>query len=193
MYNIKSVLLAHHKDDVIENIFANVCRGRNLLDLGVIKQDAMIHNINIGRPMIEYYKTTIYDFAHRYQVPYFKHTTPDWSIRGKYRKNIYPAVEDAFTNNVKENIIHMSNQSNEWKTLIMKNILAPFMDEVINANDEEITFNVKKYKDYPMCFWNVIIMENFNTKGYTSPSKRSIHTFMTAIQSNNTIRKIALF
>ena len=29
-------MLGHHKDDVIENIFNNVCRGRNLLDLPIM-------------------------------------------------------------------------------------------------------------------------------------------------------------
>ena len=32
------ILLAHHKDDIVENIFANVCRGRYILDLAVIKK-----------------------------------------------------------------------------------------------------------------------------------------------------------
>ena len=31
--NIDYVLLAHHKDDIIENVFANICRGRNYLRL----------------------------------------------------------------------------------------------------------------------------------------------------------------
>ena len=191
LYHIECVLLAHHKDDIVENIFANVCRGRNLLDLAVIKQDTMINNINIGRPMTEFYKNAIYDFAHMYQVPYFKDTTPDWSVRGKYRKHIYPAVEDAFTNNVKKNIIHMSNQSNEWNMLIMKEILSPFMEQVC-INENVVTFNVTKYINYPMCFWNVIFMNIFNKHGYKCPSKKSIQAFLNTIQDLNTTRNITL-
>ena len=70
--NIDYVLLAHHKDDIIENIFANICRGRNYLDLAVIREHTVISGIKIGRPMINYYKTVVYDFAYKYQVPYFQ-------------------------------------------------------------------------------------------------------------------------
>ena len=99
------MLLAHHKDDIVENIFANVCRGRNILDLAVIKEKACIDGVNIGRPMIDVYKKPVYEFAEKYQIPYFKDTTPGWSIRGKYRNQIYPLIEDTFTKNVKDNLL----------------------------------------------------------------------------------------
>ena len=56
------------------------------------------------RPMIKFYKQPIYDFADKYQIPYFKDTTPDWSVRGKYRNKILPIIEDTFSKNVKENL-----------------------------------------------------------------------------------------
>ena len=63
--NIDYVLLAHHKDDIIENVFANICRGRNYLDLAVIREHTTISDIKIGRPMINYYKTVIYEQTHK--------------------------------------------------------------------------------------------------------------------------------
>ena len=93
--NLDLILLAHHKDDIVENIFANVCRGRYILDLAVIKEFTTMNNINIGRPLIEFYKQVILEFAEKNEVPHFKDTTPDWSVRGKYRRRIYPLIEDA--------------------------------------------------------------------------------------------------
>ena len=84
------ILLAHHKDDIVENIFANVCRGRYILNLAVIKETTSIDDVTIMRPLIAHYKRDIYEFAEIYQVPYFKDTTPTWSVRGKYRNNIAP-------------------------------------------------------------------------------------------------------
>lgn len=191
--NVDCVLLAHHKDDIVENIFANVCRGRNLLDLAVIKKDSVIHNIHFGRPMNDFYKDTIYEFAHMYQVPYFKDTTPDWSVRGKYRNVIYPKIEDAFTPHVKENLIGLSNQSNEWNELVEMAIIVPFMNSVeiedrgvstVNAIST-VTFHVDKVIDYPACFWNVVFMKLFNQFGRKCPSKKSIQSFMTSMKAKS--------
>ena len=79
--NLDYILLAHHKDDIIENIFTNFCKGNNFLNLSVIKEYNTILNVNILRPLINYYKKDIYDYAHYYEVPYFLDTTPNWSIR----------------------------------------------------------------------------------------------------------------
>ena len=43
--NADTILLGHHKDDIIENIFANVCRGRYILDLAVIQKTCNIDDV----------------------------------------------------------------------------------------------------------------------------------------------------
>ena len=188
------VLLAHHKDDVVENIFANGCRGRNRLDLAIIKDNSIIRNINFGRPLSNHFKESIYKFAHLYQIPYFKDTTPDWSIRGKYRNVIYPSIENAFTKNVKNNLLNLSRQSNEWNELIEFQLIVPFMKKV-NFDENNISFDIEKYLNYPLCFWNLIFMKIFNQFGYKCPSRKSIQTCIFMIksnQNNNTLHNITL-
>ena len=192
--NAAYVLLAHHKDDIVENIFANVCRGRNLLDLAVIKEDNIISNINIGRPLHNFYKSAIYEFAHSYQVPYFKDTTPNWSIRGKYRNRIYPTVEDAFTPNIKENLIGLSTQSNEWNDLIRCEIIQPFLMNVRWTTKDEATtmlFNTKGHIHYPACFWNIVFMNLFNEQGHPSPSRKSVQSLLNRIKKMNENQDVA--
>ena len=181
--NVETILLGHHKDDIVENIFANVCRGRYILDLAVIKEKSLIDNITIGRPMIDFYKTVIYDFAHKYQIPYFKDTTPDWSVRGKYRNKIYPIIEDAFSKNIKENLIGLSNQSYEWNELVTNKIIEPFINN-INFDSNSLEFDIEKHKNYPLCFWNVIFMNLFNKYGYGCPSRKAIQTFISTINKD---------
>ena len=182
--NINMILLGHHKDDIVENIFANVCRGRYILDLAVIKKESIVENVNIGRPMIDFYKKSIYEFANLYQVPYFKDTTPGWSVRGKYRNEIYPKIEDAFTPNVKENLIGLSKQSYEWNNLVQEQIIKPFMDNVVYFQDG-VTFNIEEYYNYPLCFWNIIFMNIFYKFNKSCPSRKGIQNFMNTIQEKN--------
>jgi tRNA(Ile)-lysidine synthetase-like protein len=184
--NCYHILLAHHKDDIIENIFANVCRGRYILDLGVINEKSMISNVTIIRPMIEYYKENIYNFSHNNNIPYFKDTTPDWSVRGKYRNRIFPLLEDTFSKNIKENLLGLSKQSYEWNNLITNEIIKPFMDQIIFNNEENYcVFNVTNYNNYPLCFWNVVFMKIFYNFGKNCPSRKGIQTFMNSIKTKN--------
>ncbi len=184
--NIDQILLGHHKDDIVENIFANVCRGRNILDLAVIRPTCVIEGVNIARPMLDFYKDDIYLFASVFQVPYFKDTTPEWSVRGKYRNNIFPLLEDTFTNNIKDNLIGLSNQSDQWNELIQKKITGPFMKNIKFCDSSNICeFNVENYNDYPMAFWTTIFSNIFFHYGKTSPSRRAIQTFMNSIKTKN--------
>ena len=186
--NLDLILLAHHKDDIVENIFANVCRGRYILDLAVIKELSTMNDMNIGRPLIEYYKQVILEFAEKHQVPYFKDTTPDWSVRGKYRRRIYPLIEDAFTKNVKDNLIGLSVQSYEWNELVQKDIIKPFMNKIkftFDINDGLAEYNIREYKNYPLCFWNTVLMNVFNKFGYNCPSRKGIQNYMNNINKES--------
>lgn len=188
LYNeeCSNIILAHHKDDVIENIFANVCRGRNILDLAVLRKSATIDDVDIMRPILDFYKDAIYSFAHTYQIPYFKDTTPGWSVRGKYRNIISPAIEDAFTKNVKSNLLGLSEQSDEWNNFISVTVIEPFMNKVMfDLNNPIVEFSIDKYNNYPMCFWRQIFMKIFYHYNLNCPSKRGVQTFINAIMEDN--------
>lgn len=184
--NSDCILLGHHKDDIVENIIANVCRGRNLLDLSVIKENTIVNNINMSRPMIDFYKDSIFCFAHNNNIPYFKDTTPNWSVRGKYRNNISVNLCDTFGDNYKHNLIQLGKQSDEWNELITKTITQPFLDSIIYKH-KCVEFNIKNYLDYPLCFWNVIFAKIFYKYGINSPSKKGVITFMNSMKNINKV------
>ena len=182
--NCDSILLGHHKDDIVENVVANVCRGRNLLDLAVLKKSNVVNNVMLVRPMMDFYKHNVYDYAHTYQVPYFKDTTPDWSVRGKYRNGLHPQLEDTFGKNVKENLLGLSKQSCEWNSLIMNKLIDPFL-ETVDFTDGGAVFNIQEYVDFPICFWNMVFAKIFYRYGINCPSRKGILTYLNSIHGDN--------
>ena len=115
-----------------------------------------------------------------------------WSVRGKYRRIIEPAIKDAFTENVKTKLLNMSQQSDDWNMLIQKDIIKPFFQKVVfitNFNDDDVSikFNIEKYKNYPLTFWQFIFIELFNTYGYQAPSKKGIQTFLNKVTVENKV------
>ena len=77
---------------------------REITDLTVIKEENNILGVNIYRPMLEYFKDDVMEIANNLNIPYFLDTTPDWSCRGKMRRNIFPECEDCYSNTYKTHI-----------------------------------------------------------------------------------------
>ena len=178
-YNVNYFLLAHHKDDIIENIFTNFCRGDNFLNLSVIKYSNIILSVNIVRPLIGYYKNDIYNYAHFNEIPYFLDTTPDWSVRGKFRRILLPKLFDTFSGpmGLKNNLLSIAKESDEWGTLIQTRFidkyysLITFMD---SSAEMPIVTNDEDYSEFPMCFWNIVIGKVFHKFGISAPSRKSL-------------------
>ena len=188
--DLEFILLAHHRDDIVENVFANVCRARYILNLAVIKETSEIEGVTICRPLIDYYKDDILKFAATHGTPYFKDTTPDWSVRGKYRNNIEPAIKDAFTHTVKDNLIQLGHQSDEWNSLVEAEILRPFIDAV-EYNPYSVRFNIERWLNHPHCFWMQILMRIFHRYKTNTPSRKSVQNFMNNL-ALDTCQNIAL-
>jgi tRNA(Ile)-lysidine synthetase-like protein len=133
-FNCKGVMLGHHEDDIIENIFTNSMRGHNILDIEVMKHISNISNENrncvIYRPLLSYRKSEILKFAELYKIPYFLDTTPKWSRRGKMRNEIFPLFTDVFSSSWKTKFKEIGTQSNNWCKTINTLIINPWIEKV---------------------------------------------------------------
>ena len=178
-YNAENILLAHHKDDIIENIFTNFCRGDNFLNLSVIKEYSTILGVNIHRPLLNFYKDDIYNYAHYYEVPYFLDTTPDWSVRGKFRRKILPELFNTFPG-LKSNLLGIAKESEEWGSLIQSDFIDKYLNKV-NAYDNYIEMPIisgEDYSTFPVCFWQEIISRVFHRYSLSAPSRKSLNIFV---------------
>ena len=86
------VMLGHHQGDVRENVLSNAHKGCGPLDLSGMTSVSTNDGVFIYRPLLTLEKSSIFDYAHKYGVPYFKDTTPHWSTRGKLRNKLLPYV-----------------------------------------------------------------------------------------------------
>lgn len=164
------VFVAHHIDDIVENIFTNSMRGANLLDLEVIKETNTIHNVKIFRPFIGFKKQTIYDFAHQFGVPYFLDTTPKWSKRGKMRNEIFPLLDSVFGKDWRNKMKQLGSQSNEWSNYIDKYVISPWLLEIKTGKAGLII----PLKDQPILIYSNVIMKSLHSISQSMLKKSSI-------------------
>jgi tRNA(Ile)-lysidine synthase len=57
-----AVLLGHHADDRIENMFIRLCRGANVSGLSSMREESMIKNVKFIRPLLAYGKSDLIEF-----------------------------------------------------------------------------------------------------------------------------------
>ena len=178
----KRIILGHHDDDIIENVLSNVCRANELTDLTVMNKESNILGVNISRPLIGCRKYSVYHFAKNHQVPFFKDTTPKWSIRGKFRHILLPQLINTYPN-VEENLLKISKQSQEWDLLIKQFIVMPFIHS-ITYNDDKVIADITEHKYTPLCFWKCVFRLIFNKYNLKCPSFKNIALFCDNLRHN---------
>ena len=153
------VLLGHHKNDIIENVFANIMQSKSIFDLCSMSITSVINDITVYRPLIHMYKNEIYDIAHNYNIPYLKDSTPTWSIRGKLR-NLFPMIENIYPN-YESALYNLAYECNEWRSIGNNYIIQNIVSQVqYKGNDKNIWINFPYnqlivYKS--LCVWRFVI------------------------------------
>lgn len=123
------ILLGHHNDDLVENIFNNFMLGRSLNDLEVMREISLKEKLIFGRPFLKYPKSIIYGLAHDNNIPYFKDTTPLWSKRGLMRKKLFPLLQEIYPNGI-NSLKKQGIMSFNLNKLIDENFVSDFISKV---------------------------------------------------------------
>jgi tRNA(Ile)-lysidine synthetase-like protein len=128
-HNIDFFALGHHRGDLAENVLVNVIKGRSLTDLPVMKRFDCQEGITIWRPFIDIPKSDIWNYAEQYGIIYTKNSTPEWSVRGKFRNILLPLLNDMF-NSVEENLYNSGLESRELNEYVEKNVVSKVIENV---------------------------------------------------------------
>ena len=72
------VMLGHHRGDLRENVLSNAHKGCGPLDLSGMTAVSRNDGVLIYRPLLPLEKSFIFDYAHKFGVPYFKGTHDRW-------------------------------------------------------------------------------------------------------------------
>ena len=128
------VLLGHNKDDCFENILTNISNKSNYDNLTGMEILKEIDGIKIWRPLLCISKKHIIDYANINKIPYLYDSTPEWSIRGKIRDKIRPALlklknnEDFEDDSILESFFdlkeYIANTQKIFKELIINNLIS---------------------------------------------------------------------
>ena len=177
LYDVQSVMLGHHRDDLAENVMMNVLRGGDVLNLFTMKTHQMIDGVPISRPMIGLPKSEIFDLAHLTETPYLKDTTPEDCFRGTVRKIVFPALQK-IDPMVLMKLNKIGNSSDRWENVVNTQIIKPMTDSVeVFKNGFLMPFK-KQYEELDTEVWKKVLCEIFHNNGIKMISNKNLNTFI---------------
>lgn len=182
LYNVTSVMLGHHMDDLTENVLMNVIQGVDLLNLFTMKARQIIDEIPIDRPLLSIRKDPILDFAHSYSIPYLKDVTSTDCMRGVVRKSVLPLLERF---NVRENLVNIGKQSDQWNETINNQLIHPFLSSI---QKYKFGFTIKfeeSYKEFDFSTWKKLMIELFHGCGTKMMSNCNLSDFINWVKNEN--------
>ena len=164
-YNASSIITAHHYQDNLETIIMNIIKGSNLYGYGGIKEVSLYEDILVLRPLIDFKKEEIYQYAQFNNITYFEDSSnsEDLYLRNRIRHHIIPLLEKE-NPNLSSSVRNYSNQLHEAFSYIRNNSIK-YMEENNNKIDV-ISFNKlaliqkKDIINYICDFWGILSSDN---------------------------------
>jgi len=144
-YSLTGVFLGHHLDDSIETFFYNLFKGSFLTGLSGIKS----YNIDfkIYRPMIDYSKVQILNYAKNNKIPFNLDYTnlDDKYSRNFIRLNLIPKISERFLG-FKNNLIQKIKLFNELDNFLLKYVQKWMSENVIQKEYGSMVFKDSLYE-----------------------------------------------
>ena len=139
-YNSKTLLLAHHGDDLIETILMKISRGSNLEGYAGIKEISNVKNYQIIRPLLKYTKEDIINYNKYNNIKYYNDSSNQSTnyTRNRYRLNILPLLKKE-DKNIHKKYLKYSKTLIEYddyiKREVKRNINNVYKDNIINIDN----------------------------------------------------------
>jgi tRNA(Ile)-lysidine synthetase, N-terminal domain len=174
------VMLGHHRGDVVENVISNSNKGCGPLDLSGMTALSKNDGVTIYRPLLPLEKVQVYEYSHKFGVPYFKDTTPHWSTRGKLRNKLIPLLEEVYGDGCLSNLATLAKESDEARAMFNETALKPFMSNV-QRFPMGIIFSTEEFLNQGEYFWKIVLRDLLHSVGLGMFSDKSTDSFLKRI------------
>jgi len=155
-----AVCAGQHRDDMVENVLDHLVTGRSLFHVKLADSESITENLLVWRPLGAVGKKQIRQFAVRHCIPHLQDLDDPGDMRVLWRSHVKPAITRHFGEGWLQNAATNGRLLNEWKGLIDKFILAPFLADVaFFPRGAVVPFG--NHTDSPEAFWKEVLIDLF--------------------------------
>jgi tRNA(Ile)-lysidine synthetase-like protein len=155
-----SVLLGHHKNDIVENTISNIMSNKSIFDMHNMVFKNTINEVIVKRPLLGFFKNEIEVYSLEHMIPHFKDTTPSWSVRGRLRNNLFKPFKSMYPLYDKS-LYNLASECLTWRDIVQEYIIDPMITKVIIKDDTLIIPNAV-ICDKPIEVWKKFFAHLFH-------------------------------
>ena len=178
---VRGVCVGHHSGDVAENVVTNLLKGTSLLAIAGMADVSTINGVPVWRPMLAIDKDAIFAFAHLYGVPYFRDTTPDWSTRGKLRRQLLPVMETVFGDGILRTLSDAGSEADQLALMVESTLLGPFL-AAASVTDAGAWFDTAPWLVQPPLFWREALRRLCHSMGTGMVKDKAVTELLTRLR-----------
>lgn len=182
----RPVILGHNADDVLENIFSNIKKQQKYENLDGMIYKSFEKDVEIWRPILKIYKKDIFEFAHKFNIPYLYDSTPKECERGRLRDILIPQVEE-FEPRILTGLEELSLRMKEMYEIFNKTVLKQTFKE-ITVRPLFCEFSIKNKRDFGIVFWKPVITYIVKKLNIPHPSNKSFINFISRIKKRGNFK-----
>jgi tRNA(Ile)-lysidine synthetase-like protein len=158
------ILLGHNKDDCFENIITNIGNKNNYENLSGMKTLSEIDDLQFWRPMLTIEKEDIIAYANQNNIPYLVDSTPKWSVRGKIRDWVKPALKGISNTNMIESFFILQNKLEESYNLTLITVTYLINKLKLNNNIYKGQYTLEELKTIKYISVSTLFFKQLNIK-----------------------------
>lgn len=124
---LNAVMLAHHANDLAENVLKRFFEGASLENLGNLEKKSFNFGLELWRPFLDLDKSALIAWMQKRQLPWFEDTTnedPKY-LRSRMRGHLIPKLESLFGKNFSKGLIARAAESKKLRHSL-ENRVAPY-------------------------------------------------------------------
>jgi len=181
------VVLGHNLDDCEENVIANILQMRSMDNLRGMNEFGSEDGCCIVRPLLDCPKKDIYAFADKYLVPHLEDSTPEWSRRGRTRRQLFPAF-NAFDPALIPGLIRMADEMKRVYQIYDEAVIGRFYETAVHDTYNGVAgvripfTDANKERSYGVLFWKDIVGMICVENGFHGCSNKAIGSMIDRLE-----------
>lgn len=184
------LLLAHHLNDQIETVFLRLFRGTGLRGLSGIKIANYLGTIKVMRPLLNYTKTQILEFANSKQLQYIEdESNNDQAIaRNFLRHKVLPLLFERWPSGIYNinNTISLLTQTDQFIAVLAKKLLRNCYSYcsyfyIDNRYHDLRTLSISKLFKQEYFLQVAVLREFISSNGFDLPTINQVNLIYTEV------------
>jgi len=171
------MLFGHHQGDVQENVLSNAVKGCSIMEISGMTSESVNDKVLVWRPLLAHKKDDIFDFAHKFGVPYFKDSTPRWSTRGKLRNHLWHSLAVTYGDGFGTQLYNLGLQSDQLNTFMNDHVFQPFLSRITHGV-VAVGIPLEGYLDHPNFFWKYVLRQICHSLSYSMIKDKPVEKFV---------------